>query len=236
MNDFLSLSENELILKYKLKDGRDWKIKTARADLAKNPILANKIQYRPFDLRSTNYTGTTKGIMSYPRFGVMKNLIHNNLGLIFKRGFSEEKTPPVFVSKNIIDRRSWSRSGMQGAEIISPLYLYSENGLRIPNLKIEILTGIENIVGKTIPEDIFDYIYAVLHSPSYREKYKEFLKIDFPRIPYPKDVKSFIKLVKLGTELRLLHLLESPKLSQFITTYPNDGSNIVEKLSTLKHN
>ena len=236
LNDFLSLSENELILKYKLKDGRDWKIKTARADLAKNPILANKIQYRPFDLRSTNYTGTTKGIMSYPRFGVMKNLIHNNLGLIFKRGFSEEKTPPVFVSKNIIDRRSWSRSGMQGAEIISPLYLYSENGLRIPNLKIEILTGIENIVGKTIPEDIFDYIYAVLHSPSYREKYKEFLKIDFPRIPYPKDVKSFIKLVKLGTELRLLHLLESPKLSQFITTYPNDGSNIVEKLSTLKHN
>ena len=87
----------------------------------------------------------------------------------------------------------------------------------------------EKIVGKISPEDIFDYIYAVLHSPSYREKYKEFLKIDFPHIPYPKNLESFKKLVKLGTELRLLHLLESPKLSQFITTYPYDGSNIVEK-------
>ena len=83
---------------------------------------------------------------------------------------------------------------------------------------------IENIVGKTEPEEILDYIYAVLHSPAYREKYKEFLKIDFPRVPYPKDKKTFKALVALGTELRSLHLLESPKVNQFITTFPIDGN------------
>jgi predicted helicase len=112
---------------------------------------------------------------------------------------------------------------------IFPLYLYAEDGSKVSNLKKEIVDEIEKIVGKVSPEDIFDNIYAVLHSPSYREKYKEFLKIDFPRVPYPKDVKSFKELVTLGAELRLLHLLESPKVNQFITTYPVAGSNIDEK-------
>ncbi|MGV8946197.1 MAG: type ISP restriction/modification enzyme [Lutibacter sp.] len=79
------------------------------------------------------------------------------------------------------------------------------------------------------PIDILDYIYAVLHSPTYREKYKEFLKIDFPRVPYPKNTTTFWKLVKLGGEIRELHLLESPKVDDFITSYPKDGDNIVVK-------
>lgn len=69
------------------------------------------------------------------------------------------------------------------------------------------------------PIDILDYIYAVLHSPTYREKYKEFLKIDFPRVPYPKDVKTFWELVALGGELRQIHLLESSKVEDYITSY-----------------
>ena len=116
------------------------------------------------------------------------------------------------------------------AQINFPLYLYSEDGTKVPNLKTEIVQEIENIVGKTEPEEILDYIYAVLHSPAYREKYKEFLKIDFPRVPYPKDKKTFKALVALGTELRLLHLLESPKVNQFITTFPIDGNGEVEKI------
>jgi very-short-patch-repair endonuclease len=80
------------------------------------------------------------------------------------------------------------------------------------------------------PIDILDYIYAILHSPTYREKYKEFLKIDFPRVPYPKDTGTFWQLVKLGGELRQVHLLESPVVERFITTYPNAGSNLVEKV------
>lgn len=80
------------------------------------------------------------------------------------------------------------------------------------------------------PIDLLDYIYAVLHSPTYREKYKEFLKIDFPRVPYPKDTNTFWKLVKLGGEIRQIHLLESPSVERYITQYPIDGSNEVGKI------
>jgi len=78
------------------------------------------------------------------------------------------------------------------------------------------------------PIDLLDYLYAVLHSPNYRETYKEFLKIDFPRVPYP-DSQTFWSLVKLGAELRRIHLLESPVLGRPITSYPNDGDHIVTR-------
>ncbi len=81
------------------------------------------------------------------------------------------------------------------------------------------------------PLDLLDYIYATLHSPNYREKYKEFLKIDFPRVPYPQDQNSFWQLVKLGRSLRKIHLLESEISEKLITTYPADGNNKVEKIS-----
>jgi predicted helicase len=80
------------------------------------------------------------------------------------------------------------------------------------------------------PIDLLDYIYAVLHSPTYREKYKEFLKIDFPRVPYPKDVTTFWELVNLGGQIRELHLLESPIVEKYITQYPIDGNNVVTKI------
>ncbi len=83
--------------------------------------------------------------------------------------------------------------------------------------------------GNFAPIDILDYIYAVLHSPTYREKYKEFLKIDFPRVPYPKDKDTFWKLVKSGGELRQIHLLESSVTENYITQYPVDGNNEVTK-------
>lgn len=83
--------------------------------------------------------------------------------------------------------------------------------------------------GEFSPIDILDYIYAVLHSPTYRTKYKEFLKIDFPRVPYPKDKETFWQLVKLGSELRQIHLLEHPVVEKLITQYPVDGDNVVRK-------
>ncbi|MBP6183065.1 MAG: N-6 DNA methylase [Leadbetterella sp.] len=79
------------------------------------------------------------------------------------------------------------------------------------------------------PIDLLDYIYAVLHSPNYREKYKEFLKIDFPRVPYPKDAATFWQLVKLGEQIRQIHLLESAIVEKYITGYPEDGDNVVVK-------
>ena len=89
----------------------------------------------------------------------------------------------------------------------------------------------EQAPGTFSPIDILDYIYSVLHSPTYREKYKEFLKIDFPRVPYPKDASTFWQLVALGGELRQIHLLESPVVNKYITQYPVGGSNEVEKVS-----
>ena len=82
------------------------------------------------------------------------------------------------------------------------------------------------------PIDILDYIYAVLHSPTYRETYKEFLKIDFPRVPYPKDASTFWTLVKLGGELRQIHLLESKTVENYMTSYPEAGDNMVTRKMT----
>lgn len=79
-------------------------------------------------------------------------------------------------------------------------------------------------------EDIFRYIYAVLHAPTYRQRYAEFLKIDFPRVPLTRDVKLFRALCAFGAELVALHLLESPALDKFITRFPVVGSNEVEKI------
>jgi len=95
-------------------------------------------------------------------------------------------------------------------------------------LKFEPEKSIEK--DKFSPIDLLDYIYSVLHSPNYREKYKEFLKIDFPRVPYPEDQKRFWKLVEKGGELRQLHLIESALLNQLITSYPETGNNLVEKV------
>ena len=79
--------------------------------------------------------------------------------------------------------------------------------------------------------DTLDYIYAVLHSLSYREKYKEFLTIDFPRVPYPEDAATFWQPVALGAELRQIHLLESAVVKNPITGFPIGGDNIVTKIA-----
>jgi predicted helicase len=138
----------------------------------------------------------------------------------------------------------------RGGTYLFPLYIFPENKAqqtigqtteRTPNLNIEIVKQIAEKLGLTFtnekettkdtfaPIDILDYIYAVLHSPTYREKYKEFLKIDFPRVPYPKDKDIFWQLVKLGGQIREIHLLESQSVEKYITQYPEDGSNVVVK-------
>jgi len=230
LREFLESNINELLLKEKYSLGKNY----AKWIIGNKPLISFDehkiipILYRPFDIR---YTYFDNKLVWRPRTKIMSNFLRDkNLGLIAKRGIDEYRSAPIFISNKINESRSWSRPGMEGIESIFPLYLYLEDGSKVPNLKKEIVAEIEKIVGNASPEDIFDYIYAALHSPSYREKYKEFLKIDFPRVPYPKDAKQFKSLVALGKELRELHLLESPKVNQFITTYPVSGSDIVEKL------
>jgi len=115
---------------------------------------------------------------------------------------------------------------------------------RKPNLNPKIVAEIAQHLGiKFTPEketnkntfapiDVLDYIYAVLHSASYRETYKAFLKIDFPRVPYPKNQTQFWALVRLGNQLRSFHLLESPALEKNNVPYPQEGSNEVTRKMT----
>jgi predicted helicase len=253
---FLSLEEEEARSLFDLgKDARDWKVSFAKKDLEANyphKGLLLKSSHRPFDERWTFYTGNSKGYHSYPRNDIMHHLLGGeNLALIAPkqaiRGFNH-----IFTSKNICDKNYIESAGQFGAGNVFPLYLYpelnnpqsiTEGTERTPNLKSEIIADIanalvlnftkekENTENTFAPIDILDYIYAILHSPSYRKKYKEFLKIDFPRIPYPKDKKTFWKLVKLGSEIRQIHLLESPKVDKHITSYPIDGDHEVVKLT-----
>ncbi len=188
-----------------------------------------RISYRPFDVRYIYYD---KSFIERGRWDVMQFFAEKNpnVGFIFKRGGIEEKSSPVFLSNFISESRSWSRPGMEGIESLAPLYLYDAQDKRIPNIDQEIWGKIGAITGKTTPENILDYIYASLHSPRYREKYKEFLKIDFPRVSYPKDKKQFFDFAKIGEELRHLHLMESPRVNKLITTYPEVGDDVVEKV------
>lgn len=214
------------------------------------------ISYRPFDEKFIYYD--TK-IVGRSREKVMQHFLKNeNIGLVYKLGNAEENSVAAMVTDKITDFRSWSRSGMQGGDYVAPLYLYPETTdqlttavtrehaplplERVPNLNPEIVQQIAAGLGipTMLPSgeaplgglgalDILDYIYAVLHSPNYREKYKEFLKIDFPRVPYPTDLSTFEKLTNLGSQLRQIHLLESPIVEKFITQYPIDGDNVVVK-------
>jgi predicted helicase len=250
---FLELTNEQLKLKYGFKDVRDWTIDSARNDLNRNKIIENRIAYRPFDNRFMNYTGKTKGIQGYPRLEVMKHLIeNNNICLLTCRQQSTFDFQHIFITSYVSDMCTISSQTKEGSYAF-PLYLQNEisEGLlsqkqadRFPNLKQEIIDEIcetlqfsftiekDNSENTFSPIDILDYIYAVLHSPSYREKYKEFLKIDFPRIPYPTDKESFWKLVELGSELRQVHLMESPALNKLITKYPVSGNN---EITTLKY-
>lgn len=228
LNEFLNsdISEMELKEKYSLgKNYADWIIKNKKK-ITNDYLKIVPLAYRPFD---TLYTYFDNNLIWRPRTEIMKYFINReNMGLAFMRqAIDGNDYNHFFISRNIMDNR-FMYSG-KGIVLLTPLYLYSDDETKTPNLKPEIIAEIENIVGKTQPEDILDYIYAVLHSPKYREKYKEFLKIDFPRVPYPKDKKLFWDLVKLGTELRTLHLLESPKVNKFITTFSKSGTDTIEK-------
>ena len=210
--------------KYRVIDSGSYKITKKLVGKTFDEKHVCSIQYRPFDYQWLYYDHE---IISRPGYETNKHLLKENIGLVTLRINGENEEFVVLATKTIVEKGSLPR----GNYVTFPLYLYSEDGSRLLNLDLDILGKIESIVGDTKPEDVFDYVYAVLYSEKYREKYKEFLKIDYPRVPYPKDKNQFKFLVKLGEELKELHLLESPKIDQLITSYPEAGSNEVDKTS-----
>ncbi|MCA4896901.1 MAG: N-6 DNA methylase [Cytophagales bacterium] len=217
-----------------------------------NQNRITNVSYRPFDIVASYYDVK---LQRRPAFDAMRNMLQPNFGLLAPRQVTDN-FKHIFISKYPTDCNLTGTAKKFGSAPIFPLYLYPEpNGQqtigqtaeRTPNLNAEIVKQIAEKLGLTFinekdtstslsvtptnfaPIDILDYIYAILHSPTYREKYKEFLKIDFPRVPYPKDSTTFWKLVKLGGEIRKIHLLESPIVEKYITQYPVDGDNLVLK-------
>ena len=235
------------------RDVQDWKVSLARKDLEQNVFANNNdkavpIDYRPFDTRYTYYTGTSKGFHCRPRGEVMRHFLRDdNVGLIFHK---REEIKGGFA--HILVSRYMTEHGVTSSKTTSyqaPLYLcpdtkqsdLGDKQQRKPNLDMDIVKTIAERLGLRFtpeaeddadtfaPIDLLDYLYAVLHSPAYRERYKEFLKIDFPRVPYPSEKKQFRRLVKLGGELRALHLMESPTLDDLITGYNQPGDHKVDK-------
>jgi predicted helicase len=223
IKDLLELEETNWRTKYnRKKDSRDWTYPTAKKDAIDNFNDTNlkRFDYRPFDSRFTLYSGRSRGLYSSPQPKIMQHLfLGNNFGLSLCKQFKAGDTyQHIFITNKAIESSFVSNKTSEITSIL-PLYLYPEiNGQqtigqsteRTPNLNTEIVKQIAEKLGLTFtsekettkdtfaPIDILDYIYAVLHSPTYREKYKEFLKIDFPRVPYPKDKDTFWQLVKLA--------------------------------------
>lgn len=230
-NDKVLVSSNEQELLEKVSNAFDCvseKDKVAR------------YSYRPFDERMVYYD--VKKI-ERPREKVMCHLKgKENIALITGRqgkvvGGGEWNL--LFATENIADFNVFYRGG----GIVFPLYLYEENMGKVEkraNLDKDIVAKIAAILNSVnpvnpvketpSPEDIFDYIYGVLHSPAYRTKFKEFLKVDFPRIPYPKDVGEFERFRAAGRELRAVHLMKDaePSLFEARGRFPIAGDNVVD--------
>ncbi len=235
-------------------DVMDWKVALARKDLKENVFDNNNdnavsISYRPFDTRYTYYTGKSRGFHCRPRGEVMKYFFSgDNVGLVIGRQgqvVGGIQWCLVSVTEHIVDFNFYYRGG----GVSFPLYLYpgtqqsdlGDDQQRKPNLDDAIVKAISGHLGLRFtpeteedadtfaPIDLLDYIYAVLHSSAYRKRYKEFLKIDFPRVPYPSDKKQFRRLTKLGGQLRSLHLMKSPMLDNLITGYNQLGDHKVDK-------
>jgi predicted helicase len=258
INKFVSLSIEDARKIFDLgEDTRDWKITLAQKDLKESGLLKTNIipiYYRPFDYRYTYYTGKTKGFHCTPRGEVMQHMIINdNLGLAVGRqglAVNDPEWSLVTSLKNIIDKNVFRRGGI----CFFPLYLYPTNtptlfdspptnapGGRKPNLSPEFITELSQKLDlefisdgkgnktKTFgPEDIFNYIYAIFHSPNYRQRYAEFLKIDFPRVPLTANAALFWELVIKGDKLVKYHLMKETGTE--ISTYPIPGSDIVEQV------
>ncbi|EPT1753529.1 type ISP restriction/modification enzyme [Campylobacter jejuni] len=231
VNDFCKLDKVTLKEKYNIeKDGRDWQLSKAINSLKNTKGAFKQVAYRPFDPCWTYYNGESRAFMAYPRDEVMEHFLENeNIGLICNRTVSLQTFNHNFITQYIADLHILETGN--ASAYIFPLYLYpttrskkflkkenpnfnEENFTsKIENFKESFRTFIDELYKeKFSPEDILGYIYAVLFHKIYREKYLDFLKIDFPKIPFTKDKNTFKNLSKLGLKLVNLHLLKNDEL------------------------
>jgi predicted helicase len=245
-------SEEEARGIWRLCSQSQWDYQRAKNDLGKGswehqirPIL-----YRPLDIRWTVFD---PNVAVHRRERVMRHMVAGqNVALVTSRLTKGETFRHTQVTRDIAEVICMSPKTSNNG-FVFPLYLYPEEGRvqkqlelaegRRPNLSAEFVKAVEGKLGLRFvedgrgdlgetfgPEDVFYYAYAVFHSPTYRSRYAEFLKADFPRLPVTSDRKLFAALVDKGAELAGLHLMESKTLDALITKYPVAGSDTVEKV------
>lgn len=229
------LSDTEFLEKYDVANNRDWLIKDARHRIRKDIFWKINIipcAYRPFDTRWAMFD---EAAMDYPRRELKDHLVgRENLVFNLCRQtksakwqhalVSDTPAPAVFIE-------------IKDGSSCFPLWLYPQpkndllqepNNDRQANFSAEFLAEIKLKIGRTKPEHIFYYLYAILYSPGYRTRYAEFLKRDFPRAPLTSDKALFAKLAKLGETLVNLHLMKAD--TSEISRFPIAGSNEVVKV------
>jgi len=240
-------SDDKLHIFFQINKKKGWSIRKAWdmlqsiSDSNLNKFI-KPVLYRPFDVRWIFYHDE---MIERSRKEVMHHMLQENLGVITNRQVNGEFRH-ILCSNTIINDCTVS-SETRERSYLFPLYLYpgpdkkdlfshtEEPKKREPNVSPELLAALSEVYKKEpTPEEIFYYIYAVLYSNIYRTKYAEFLKIDFPRIPFTKDYKLFSKMAEYGQRLVDLHLLKSKKLDPPITKFEGKGDNKVEKFKCNK--
>jgi len=226
---------------FKLKDTYSWKLAEKRKKLQQDKEWEKRIVpclYRPFDVRWLFYH---RDAIDRGREEVMRHILQDNLCLCSGRAGQvvggEAPWNLAFCSNSVQDHNMFYRGGV----ITFPLFLYpstSKNTLfsgldspseKVTNLNLTLLTTVRKAHGdRPTPEVSFYYIYATIYSNVYREKYAEFLRIDFPRIPFTSDHELFDELAALGKRLVNLHLLRSDELDPPIAKFEGDGDGIVQ--------
>lgn len=228
-----NISDEEYYTKYQIKDNRDWKLKEARQMVRNDPTWEDKLincLYRPFDWRECYFSAVA---MDYPRRELINHVASkDNLCLLSSRQQSTVGYRHCWVSREVVESCVISTTSREGNQVF-PLYLYPDKNNpkelqqeKRANFSEDFLKKIEiNLGYLPTPETIFYYIYAIFHSPTYRTRYAEFLKIDFPRVPITSDKNLFSQLAKYGEELVALHLMKSPRLNNLITQFTENGGH-----------
>ena len=222
----------------KIKETNSWNVINARENNSLDTSKIHNICYRPFDNKVIYFD---KKLVDRNRGKVMKHMALDNFALLSARTNKTTSVNHFFITRFYSEMKTAESSN---GSYHMPLYLYPDDGTqRMPNLNTDeiklfaqslnlpFVAEKQNDQQSFAPIDILDYIYAVLHSPNYRKKYQEFLKIDFPRVPYP-TIKTFWQLAAIGAQIRSLHLMESKLLDDLDTTYPQSGDNIITRKLT----
>ena len=228
---FAEISTEDAREQYDLgSDAQSWKVSWAQRDVQQSGPsrqFIKQVLYRPFDSRFIYYTGKSSGFICRPVLDTMRHMMLGmNLGLITARSNKSHSMDHFFCTISLMETKCGEATTQS---YLFPLYIFaSEGGLGIiaqrqPNLNLGITTQWTRVLGvksgSIAPENIFHYAYAVFHSPGYRTRYAEFLRIDFPRLPLTSSLELFRELARLGGELVALHLMESPKLDKAITKW-----------------